>query len=67
MTQKVATMPRMKDEVDLIASGYDWFCPNCGADNHVTAIPKGGELTGEVSCNECGHEFKVRSINHARD
>jgi hypothetical protein len=33
--------------VDLIAAGYDWECPNCGAMNNVDVIPDRMAVTCE--------------------
>ena len=47
------------ENVDLIASGYEWDCPECGSRNEeVSAI-------GIVQCDSCDNQFEVGSVNHA--
>ena len=37
----------MPETVDLVASGYEWCCPNCGhANTEIEAV------TGEVVCGQ---------------
>lgn len=45
-------------EVDIIAKGYEWICPSCGAYN--TEV----EHTEIVEC-ECGDVFDTRPPLHA--
>lgn len=45
--------------VDLIASGYEWHCPNCKEFN--TEI----EIENELECAKCKHKFSVGTIDHA--
>ena len=45
--------------VELIASGYDWDCPNCGMPNHEI------ELTEFVTCEKCHLDFNVTECHHA--
>ena len=40
--------------VDLIVSGYEWRCPDCGMLNHESSIE-----TAIVQCAECGENFRV--------
>jgi hypothetical protein len=47
------------NSVDLIASGYDWECPNCGNWAHTI------EITEKVKCDTCSNEFKVHNFEHA--
>lgn len=45
--------------VDLIASGYEWECPNCETLNHEI------EVTEQVICSECLLTFPVNDYEHA--
>ena len=47
------------DEVELIASGYEWECPICGAFN------KEIEITEKVECDACFKIFRTGVANHA--
>jgi len=49
------------DGVDLIASGYEWICPNCETFNEEI------EATDIVVCKGCRLSFKVNSVEHAID
>jgi len=54
----------MTDEVrfvDLIASGYEWICPDCEHYQRIIAI------TETVTCEKCGEKFTVDEIHHAYD
>ena len=47
------------EPVNLIASGYEWMCPECGTLNHE-------KITGEeVMCDECSQVFAVGDCSHA--
>lgn len=45
--------------VELIASGYEWTCPNC---DHFHVIV---EVTETVKCNGCHKVYKTDSPEHA--
>lgn len=45
--------------VDMVASGYDWWCPECEADNHEHHSME------EVECEYCGRIFTVNDLEHA--
>ena len=47
------------EEIDLVASGYDWDCPVCNVWNYVIQVEQ------EVECNECHMVFKVHDHYHA--
>jgi transcription elongation factor Elf1 len=49
-----------QEEVDLIASGYDWTCPSCGQWNTVIEIPS-DEM---VTCGTCEKSFKISMDFH---
>ena len=49
----------MEDTVILIASGYDWDCPECQHKNRLIAsVPR-------VKCVKCETEFEVSDTEHA--
>jgi hypothetical protein len=55
---------KMNDEynetsVSLIASGYEWTCPNCDTLN------KEIEVTEKVFCDNCANFYNVEEYNHA--
>lgn len=54
-------MSNEQEKVDLIASGYEWICPDCGKLNKLVAIPS--SLT--VDCADCGQEYEVDNIHAA--
>lgn len=46
-------------EVDLIASGYEWECPNCEKFNREI------ETSEQVKCTKCKRTFNVSGTYHA--
>lgn len=52
------------EEIDIIASGYEFECPCCNTQNTLIAIPKHGTA---VECHHCHKLVRVDEINHARD
>jgi len=51
----------MMDTVPLIASGYDWYCPECGHDNIVIEYKHGAM----VHCAKCKSCFETDPPDHA--
>lgn len=47
------------EAVDMIASGYEWICPECESFNTETEV---GEF---VTCGECGMDFETNPPEHA--
>lgn len=47
------------ESVDLIASGYEWTCPNCERLNREI------EVTERVTCGECGSQYATDAPEHA--
>jgi hypothetical protein len=45
--------------VDMIASGYEWCCPDCPEMNHEI------ETKTEVKCHKCGKQFEIGEVYHA--
>jgi hypothetical protein len=56
-----------KDDVDLVASGYDWECPKCEYENLVIGVPIVGTAIGEVKCLKCKTIFDVGCYYHHFD
>lgn len=48
-----------ENSVELIASGYEWTCPECNQYNKVI------EVSTEVTCGTCEKTFQVRDYHHA--
>lgn len=47
------------DSVELIASGYEWECPECETLNKEIGV------TEKVICGKCIAEFEVEEYYHA--
>lgn len=45
--------------VDVIASGYEWTCPECDTLNREI------EINETVTCGHCLHKFQVGDTHHA--
>lgn len=50
------------EEVDLIASGYEWNCPN---ETCAYIENKEIEITKTVTCKKCKTVYKVNDYHHA--
>lgn len=50
-----------KKYVDIIASGYEWTCPNCGRLNNEYAWIE------DLECHECHKEYKASLPEHVYD
>lgn len=48
-----------REQVELIASGYEWGCPNCEHNNNEI------EVTQTVKCKQCGNKYDVADYEHA--
>jgi len=53
------TIEEEEESVELIASGYEWTCPNCDKLNEEI------EILVKVKCVVCGREFEVENADHA--
>ena len=54
--------------VDMIASGYEWTCPNCdhGASSGVhDPLNKEIETKDKVACPKCKSTYQVGEVLHA--
>ncbi len=47
------------EDVELIASGYEWYCPECEEFNNEIEIPY------YLVCRKCGGSFGVGDYHHA--
>ena len=47
-------------DVELIASGYEWRCPDCGEAGYEAGVPS----SGRVFCTVCGGSFAVAATHH---
>ena len=52
-------MKKISQSVDLVASGYDWWCPRCEQLNQEI------ELSETVRCRKCLCTFVVDDAAHA--
>lgn len=55
---------RELESVDIIASGYEFNCPNCDTNNTLIAIPKYGTA---IECHSCHEKFAVSEALDAHD
>lgn len=56
---KVLAEYETKKSVDIIASGYEWICPDCNNLNYEI------EVIEKVTCAGCGHIFETNPPEHA--
>ena len=49
----------MVEKINLIASGYDWICPACGASGELPIA------VAEMDCPDCNTTLKIDKIIHA--
>jgi len=47
-------------EVELIASGYAWRCPECKRTEYENEVP----AAGSVRCGRCGASFRLARVLH---
>jgi len=50
-----------REAVDLIASGYEWLCPECTEFQTEIEIPR-----NDLTCQKCGANFSVGEVYDAR-
>lgn len=57
------TVTRFNHGLVIVASGYEWICPNmsCHEYNRQPGV------TEEVTCDNCGKTYEVRDHIHAYD
>ena len=48
------------ENVELMASGYEWTCPYC-----PYVVNKENEITETVTCRKCKRIFNVSEYEHA--
>ena len=51
----------LRDTVDLVASGYEWLCPQCEEVQEEPIVPE----TDDLTCQSCGANYIKGNINHA--
>lgn len=49
------------DDIELVASGYEWYCPKC---NEMNNIP---EVTEIVTCEKCNQLYATGYYHHVID
>ncbi len=47
-------------KVELVASGYEWQCPECGVVGYESIVP----ADGHVVCAQCGGVFPIEKAHH---
>lgn len=47
------------EQVDIIASGYEWFCPSCDC------FHEQAHWTEQVICKKCSETFETALPEHA--
>lgn len=52
------------ETVNLIASGYEWVCNECGEENTEGYINVVGTAIGEVKCKTCKTTFQIGNYDH---
>lgn len=50
-------------DVEIIASGYEWECPHCEYLNRMIEIPAG--FSPELTCDICGKVSIMNDFYHA--
>lgn len=50
------------DQVEIVASGYEFECPKCSTYNTLVEIPIDGRA---VECRKCKTRFSVSEADHA--
>ncbi len=55
------TIEVIAETVELIASGYEWVCPDCKRLNNELAV------TEYVNCAKCNAKFEVTDHCHSLD
>jgi len=53
------TKAKIRKTVELIASGYEWTCPQCGD------FQREIEAKAKVRCGKCNTEFATEPPKHA--
>lgn len=51
--------PTSNETVDIIASGYEWQCPNCEKFIHEI------EIKEFVTCHNCLYTYETNPVEHA--
>lgn len=57
---------RNKETVDIVASGYDWVCNKCGAEQcEDTVSVDWAEGNDHLACQSCGANYTLGDVSHA--
>ena len=48
--------------IDVIASGYEWICPECEYINKMIEYPR---RNSDVACDGCGEHVELSYPEHA--
>ena len=59
--EKQEVEEKVEKYVDLIASGYEWTCPECECFNKIMGV------SPTIECDNCSKEFEVGEVHHAYD
>jgi transcription elongation factor Elf1 len=68
MSTKPCFHDRRMHQVDIIASGYEFTCPECETLNHLHEVPKDDGDGALCFCSICGAKCEIDTTNveHAR-
>lgn len=54
-----------REVVHVVASGYDWECPECDEEQHEENIPMDwAEGVDDLTCQSCGANFTLGDVSH---
>ena len=55
-----------RETVHVVASGYDWECPECDEEQHEDDVPTfHDEGIYDLTCQSCGANFTLGDVAHA--
>jgi transposase-like protein len=53
-----------RETVDMVASGYEWVCNECGHTNEEIGIPVMGNAIADLTCQGCGANYTLGRSDH---
>ena len=54
-----------REVVHVVASGYDWECPECEHHQHEVSIPMDwAEGLDDLTCQNCGANYTLGDVGH---
>jgi hypothetical protein len=54
-----------REKVHVVASGYDWECPECGEEQHEESMPADwAEGFHDIECWLCDTKFILGDVGH---